>query len=468
MNVEIASRHKLEGYIKLSTLIIITFASAFFARILNTIGLPSYINFLHFATVSLTFGVVLVTTKTKNKYQIATTWTILFGLLILIGVMLVSALLNQAGLINVIMNFLLIAESFLLLVAVISINMSPKTLERLQTWIIRFCFINLFLAYLQHYIIVPLFYSSLNTTLGTFDLVQGVFYISGGGNTLSASISMFFGVYYFQSGNRVPFWLRIFVIIASFWQVIISDSKQVLVVFLLAWAILALTKVKDIKKLLLSVIAIVLLLATLLWCAENLEAFRPFKTYLDPEWYDLDSRTMQIKLASMQIIPSYYKSPLNWFFGLGPGHTVGRLGGWMLKDYDYLLMPLGATVHPASQAVWDRFSSLAFGGVIGTISTFFSPFWGWAGIWGDLGFVGLGAYLYLGYLVWSKLCTDDFSKLLLLNVAIFGFIFTQLEEPAYMLSVAMFIGLRWHENRLESYNVSENSSTKMITNSSVL
>ncbi|WGV27599.1 hypothetical protein [Halotia branconii] len=458
MNIEIASRKKAEGYIKLSTLIIIAFASAFFARLFDTIGFPSYINFLHFATVPLTFGIVLFTTKTKNSYQIAATWTLLSGLLILIGVLLVSALLNQAGLINVIMDFLLLAESFLLLIALISLNMYPKTLERMQVWIIRFCFINLILAYLQHYIIIPLIYSSLKTTLLTVDLVQGVFYISGAGNSLSASVSMFFGLYYFQSGNKAPLWLRITVMIAAFWQVIISDSKQVLVVFILAWGILALTKVKDIKKLLLSVIGIVLILATLLWCAENLQAFRPFKTYLDPEWYDLNSRTMQIKLASVQIIPSYYKSPLNWFFGLGPGHTVGRLGGWMLKDYDYLLIPFGATVHPASQAVWDRFSSLAFGGVIGSISTFFSPFWGWAGIWGDIGFVGLGAYLYLGYLVWSKLCTDDFCKLLLLNIVIFGFIFTQLEEPAYMLSIAMFIGLRWHENRLESYNLNDNFS----------
>ncbi|MEA5506341.1 hypothetical protein VB735_25165 [Halotia wernerae UHCC 0503] len=458
MNIEIASRKKVEGYIKLSTLVIITFASAFFSRLFETIGLPSYINFLHFATVPITFAVVLFTTKIKTKYQIATTWTLLSGLLILIGVMLVSALLNQAGLINVIMDFLLIAECFMLLVAIVSINMSLTTLERLQTWTVRFCFINLFFAYLQHYLIVPFLYNSLKTTLAPVDLVQGVFYISGGGNTLSASISIFFGIYYFKSGNKAPFWLRIAVILASFWQVIISDSKQVLVVFILAWAILALTKVKDFKKLLLSVISIVFILAILLWCAENLEAFRAFKTYLDPQWYDLDGRTMQIKLASIQIIPSYYKSPLNWFFGLGPGHTVGRLGGWMLKDYDYLLIPFGATVHPASQAVWDRFSSLAFGGVIGSISTFFSPFWGWAGIWGDLGFVGLGAYLYLGYLVWSKLCTDDFSKLLLLNIVMFGFIFTQLEEPAYMLSIAMFIGLRWHENRLENYQVNSNLS----------
>lgn len=76
----------------------------------------------------------------------------------------------------------------------------------------------------------------------------------------------------------------------------------------------------------------------------------------------------------------------------------------------------------------------------------FSPLFGWAGIWGNLGFLGLAAYLYLSFLVWRKLCLDDFSKFLLLSVFAFGLIFSQMEEPGYMLFVATIIGLQWQEN----------------------
>lgn len=79
----------------------------------------------------------------------------------------------------------------------------------------------------------------------------------------------------------------------------------------------------------------------------------------------------------------------------------------------------------------------------------FCPLYGWAGIWGDLGLVGLGTYLYLAFLVWKHLCLDDFSKFLLLSVAMFGLIFTQMEEPGFMLYTSSLIALRWHEQRLK-------------------
>jgi hypothetical protein len=132
----------------------------------------------------------------------------------------------------------------------------------------------------------------------------------------------------------------------------------------------------------------------------------------------------------------------NWIFGLGPGHTIGRLGGWMIRDYSRLLGPFGATSHPVSQAVWDTWNGHYLD------SSFFSPFWGFAGIWGDLGFAGLAAYLYLWSIVWRRLCPNDFSRFIVLNVLLNGFIFTLLEEPGFMLSVAVLIGLSWQERQL--------------------
>jgi hypothetical protein len=115
----------------------------------------------------------------------------------------------------------------------------------------------------------------------------------------------------------------------------------------------------------------------------------------------------------------------------------------MLVDYWNLLGPLGATIHPASQAVWVTWRGYYLD------SSFFSPLWGWVGIWGDSGLLGLAAYLYLGSIVWRRLCTDDFSKFMLLTVLVNGFIFTLMEEPGYMLSMAMVVGLRWQEHQIQ-------------------
>jgi len=44
---------------------------------------------------------------------------------------------------------------------------------------------------------------------------------------------------------------------------------------------------------------------------------------------------------------------------------------------------------------------------------------------------------------------DDILKLTLLSVFVIGCIFTQMEEPGYMISIAFILGLSWQEKNLE-------------------
>ncbi|MEO0836702.1 MAG: hypothetical protein AAFY16_12135, partial [Cyanobacteria bacterium J06642_3] len=181
------------------------------------------------------------------------------------------------------------------------------------------------------------------------------------------------------------------------------------------------------------------------WCIVNLPAFDAFNTWIRPEIYGAEGDATLLKTAAFRIIPTHYDSILNWFFGLGPGHSVGRLGGWMLRQYADLLAPLGSTVHPASREVWRAVAN----SWLGSQSSMFSPLFGWAGIWGDLGFLGLAAYLNLGLVVWQRVCVNDVSKFFLLTVVVFGLIFSQLEEPGYMLSIACIIGIQYQEYRIK-------------------
>jgi hypothetical protein len=120
----------------------------------------------------------------------------------------------------------------------------------------------------------------------------------------------------------------------------------------------------------------------------------------------------------------------------------------MLLEYADLLEPLGSTTHAATKAVWAAVAA----SWLGDQSSMFSPLFSWAGIWGDLGFIGLGAYLYLWFLVWCFVCKDDFSRFLVFCVFTFGLVFSQMEEPGYMLFVVSLIGLRWQEHRYRKKN----------------
>jgi hypothetical protein len=442
MNRSIASNHKQTGYLHNSTLILIAFSSAYFARLVDSLGAPSLVNFIHFFTVPLCFLVALLSTQTKDRQQIKISWQLMTGLTILLGVAIASAMLNDAGIINVVMHFLMLGEPFLLLIAIICTPISPENLKQFKNWIVGCAFFNMLLAFVMW----PLTHADLlpRSTMGYEDSIQGVFYFSGAGNTVSTSVSMTFAFYYFANAKKAPLWFRLLLLFAAFFQLIISDSKQVIFAFLLAGILLALSTFKNVGQAIKYVLIAVLAIWAFLWCVENVPAFLAFKQWMQrAELYGPDGEVTLTKTSVFRMVPPYYHSPLNWLFGLGSGHTVSRLGGWMLKDYSGLLEPLGSTIHPVSTKVWIEVGN----NPVASGSTMFLPFFGWAGIWGDLGFLGLGAYLYLGSIVWGRLCLDKCSQFLLLTVFAFGLIFTQMEEPGYMLFIATLLGLQWQERR---------------------
>jgi hypothetical protein len=348
-------------------------------------------------------------------------------------------------------------EPFLFLIAMIALPLVGENLERVRRWIAGFCLFNLILALVQSVLLpLGLYPGARGGQLWT-DNTAGVFASPGGsaGNYISATVSLYFAFYFFNNFKTVPRWIRITMVLGALYQTYISDSKQIFVALFIGWLLVIWTNVQKPLKLLLYLIPIVLLLAAFSWALvdtnwEFLDPYRNFTTNrAGQNLYGPDGEATLIKTAAFRIVPSFYTTPLNWLFGLGPGHTASRLGAWFLRDaaYQKLLLPLGATIHPASEAFWQFLSSPSGPGWLFRDSTMFSPMYSWVGIWGDLGIVGLIAYLYLGSIVWRKICVDDFCKFLLLSTAVLGCIFTQMEEPGQMLAVACFVSLRWHEER---------------------
>jgi hypothetical protein len=456
MNSQTAFPTKKKGFVKTSTLVLFAFATAFFPRLLRAAPL----NFVHFATVPLAFGVALFQTRTKDPKQISITRELLGGLYLFFTISFASALWNGAGAINAILGFLLLAEPFMLLTAIVCIPMSPAIFERVRSWMVGFVGFHLFLVYAQY----ALGFCHLP---GDCDNIQGVFYRSGSGHVVGSSISCTFGIYYLLTAKHRPIWLRILVFLLAFGNIQLADAKQVLLMFIVGFIIISLINIKNPLRTILYLIGITIFIIVFSWAIQNIEALSAFNTWNRPEMYGPDGEATKLKLSGIRIVLTYFHSPVNWLLGLGPGHTIGRLGGWMLRDYSSLLSPLGATrvpfgeTVPVSELVWAYMASswLANG------SSMFAPFIGWAAIWGDFGFLGLGAYLYLCSIVWRRICPDDLPKYFMLTVFVCGLIFTQMEEPAYMLYIATVIGLRWqeHESNKKKYEESIQQSLPIST-----
>ncbi len=425
-------------------LIILAFCLVFYGRIFITLtSAPAILIHAHFVVVPLIMGIALATATAKNSQQSMLVHSLLGGMLIFLIAILVSAIWNRAGFINAIISFMMLGEPMMFLVTIVCIPMSVKSFSRLKNWLMASVGINFLLAAAQK----PLIDGGKIDAQG-FDGTDGcggVFFVSGAGNYVSASVSLAFALYFLANGKNFPLWVRVTTILAASWQLLFSDSKQLIFAYFLAWIILIIFNFKDVGKTIQLLLGIMITGMIFFWCVQNLEAFNAFTAWARPDLYGKNGDAWFTKLYSVKAILAEFKSPVNWLFGLGPGHTVSRLGAWFLQDYSLILKPLGATT--TSIGVQSREFIESFW--LATGSSLFSPVFGWAGIWGDLGLLGLGAYMYLASLIWQYFGVDNSLKITLLATLVLGFVFTQLEEPGYMLFLSMLLGLAWHERRLK-------------------
>lgn len=447
---------KNKAYVKNSFLIIISFCSIFYSRILATIIRFSLLNLLHFGLVPAVCVFALNTTRIKDPKQISLCLSFLTGLFILFGVTIASALLNNAGLINAIVSFMMLGEPFMFLLAMACIPVTAEIIAKMKNLLYWSVLINFLLAAAQK----PLIDTGKISAGGLdgTDGCGGVFFVSGAGNYISASVSIVFAFYFWTSGKDKPLWMRIVVALAALWHLLFSDSKQLVLAYGVAWLLLIIINSKDIVKTLKLFIGLVLFGYIGVWASTNIDAFKAYTAWARPELYGSEGLAWHAKFYSIREIVAHFQSPLNWLLGLGPGHTVSRLGAWFLRDYAALLGPLGSTRTSIGQDSMD----FVAGFWLTSGSSLFSPIFGWAGIWGDIGFLGLGAYFYLAYLTWQYFGWNDILKVTILSVFVIGFIFTQIEEPGYMIFIAFILGLSWQEQRLQKQKEDNKELSKRI------
>ncbi|NEQ31299.1 MAG: hypothetical protein F6K04_09865 [Leptolyngbya sp. SIO4C5] len=428
-----------KGYIQLTTLAVFGFCSIFFPRVLTLIKFPSVINLAHFAVVPWIFAFALAKTRVKDRQQITIIWELIFALFLFLCVNLASALVNDAGIINACMNFLFWCECFLFAIILLTLPLTAEKLINLRAFLIGSALVNTLFAYVQRYVL------KLHLQQGLEDNIKGVFVGGGAGHVVGASVALTFGAYYLVHAKSVPLWLRSIILLLTFWHMNLADAKQVLLAFIVGGALLIFSKFKSVGQAVKYFGGAVVLCLVLFWATQNIPALDAFNTWARPEIYGPDGEATLLKTATFRIVPTFYESFLNPWLGIGPGHSVGRLGGWMLGEYSFILSPLGATVHPASATVWQAVGQ----SWLGSQSSMFSPLFGWAGIWGDLGLLGLLSYLYIWFVVLRRFCYDDLSRLLVFTVFVFGLIFTQMEDPQYMAFVITVISLRWMEHHYQ-------------------
>ncbi len=410
------------GFIKLrySSLMAFLFVLVMLPRPLVALGAPTMVNFLHFPVVALLSFIIALNIKTVESKKL------ILGIAGFVTMVVFSAIYNYAGYINIILDVLILVEPFLFLVGMTAVEWKPVSISAFRRCLIFVGILHIFMAFYQRII------------LGLWgDDVEGLFVNMGAGSHLAGAVALAFGLYLF-SMREFSSVIRVCVFIACILVLILSDAKQVILVSLLSLVLLSLFKMKN-YKVTLSYLATLIVFGGLGYYTILL--MYPSLTWLNPE---IMVMAIEQKLSVFGIIVNSFDSIGGWFFGLGPGHSIGRLA-WMLPEYQYL-MDLGATISYVTQDIIDANQSNWMSNSI-TGSSLFSLMFSWAGIFGDFGFAGLLAYLYVWFLVWKYYSQADLSRFFVLGILIFGAVFSWIEEPGYILFIMAIIGLSWQENQ---------------------
>ncbi len=119
-----------------SALILFALATAFFPRVLTYFGAPSPLNFVHFLIVPVVAIICILNSNIKDKNQVSIVQELILTSGVLLICTIISALLNNAGIANILLQYIIMVEPFILLMAVISVPLGGKTLVKFRNWLL--------------------------------------------------------------------------------------------------------------------------------------------------------------------------------------------------------------------------------------------------------------------------------------------------------------------------------------------
>ena len=424
--VDITRRGFLDG----PWLFLFAMATAFFPRLLTALGFPSIVNFAHFSVVLFVFLYSFTQERTTAAKKLS------LGIFLFLLLIIVSALLNKTGMMNTVLEWVLLAEHFLLLAALCNAQWTSKQIDVLQFGLLTYMLFHSLFGWYQFF------------GLGlSADDVKGVFLGSSTGHHVAGAVCLSASVYFFVEKPYDSKFLGTAIALFCLAIVFFSDSKQVIAAFLLALLLLIVYKQLTAKpgessQMRTYFLSAVLSVGILFYIGTTI--FTALQAWAD---ITLIQQGLAQKLTVFPVTISQYDGAWNWLVGLGPGHTTGRLG-LMIPQYIELLEGTDITTHAATSIINSASQGHWMSNSI-TGSSLWSLKFSFAGIWGDLGIVGLGIYLFGWWLVWKHICFDDLSKFLVLTVMVFGGVYNWLEEPAYMLFVVCLLGLHYLKHRLQ-------------------
>jgi glycosyltransferase involved in cell wall biosynthesis len=402
---------------------LLALALSTFSRLLvASLGVPSAVNFLHFPVVG---GLFLFSLWRLERVAAP----IHIGCTALFLIYIVSAWVNGAGAVNAIIGFMLLSEPFLLFAVLVNARPNESSIRRLGWGLLALAVVQIPIALAQW----PQAIAARNA-----DLVQGTFTGMVAGHHILGGVAMVGALHLLRWPRTCPGWIRWPLAALLFGVVVISDTKQVMLAFLVGYAVVRASSLRSVAQASRWAVRIAVLILGV-YVAQRLAGTH---TYFHQIGNVISG--FAGKLVVFPILVDHFDSIANWVFGVGPGHGVSRMGGWLLEKYWHVLEPLGATRTEIAAEAWQA------SGQLGHRSSFFIPLFSWAAIFGDVGVAGVAVYGALMWLTLRRFCVDDTGRIMVVSIFCLGLLFEWLEEPNFMLYALAVIAQSWLASSLTS------------------
>lgn len=409
--------------LKVIYLIFLVMFLVMFSRVLSALGIPKFIDFAHF--------LVILICLVLSWIHLKRTTVLLTPIGLLCFAYILSGLWNEAGFVNIVLGFVLVAEPFVLLFFYSIIRWNTKSTSILRNLVLFTIFSHIIFSYFQYFVLEL-----------TDDEVKGLFLGMNNGHHVGGALSMVGGIYFAASSFIKNIWYKLVGCLLLFGQIIMADAKQVLLVFIISYFTYLVMFNRSY-----SIFLKILILVSGYFFVITMIQFVPGFSAWDTS---VISEAMGQKFSVFLLQASYFQSYANWILGLGPGHSISRLA-WLMSDYINVLEPLGVTFHDATSAIISSNQAHWMSNSI-TGSSLFSLFFSFAGIWGDVGFLGLMFYIWCWVIVWKIFVVHDSQKLLIISVVVFGIVFAYLEEPGFTLFLCTILALLRYEKLHGAHN----------------
>lgn len=381
----------------------------FISRLLVGLGLPA--NIAHAHLLILPFLSIFYLAKSEYKFESLPKLLIAVLLTVFLVLNIFSGLINDTGLINVFLNYLLLTEGLLFFYFFLKLNYADQA--RFKGLIIALFITNLLLVAIQF------------AQFGPSDDVKGLLINLGNGHHVTGAITILLALYLFHEfkDNLI---IKISLILTSLFVIYATDAKQVSAALIVTAIFSIFVFAKSFSVALKRFIILTITASIFYLLLDTL--FQAYTSWSTPELLIEGF----IQKNSVFSIFFNHASFTNYFLGFGPGTTASRLA-LLINDYP-ILGQIGAFTSPMFIEILDAQQGHWTSNTI-TGSSMFSLFNSISGLTGDLGLLGLLTYAIIWSVIFKYYAQSDMAKIVVLFTLTLSSIFLWFEEPQFMVIV---------------------------------